>query len=173
MKIENGKIVLGRKDCFHCQEGTVPARIPCTVCNATGKGPRGKVGGCKTCFGSGKSWDSSIRKTCKHCNGNYKEAEPETDCDYLPHSEWETLTFKVYRGNGPNIIESLTGIGIVYTSADYGRAWESPDDSIIAKVRANRHHQACKVCDKELNVCDHIGIYVGRNGYTVKPVFLK
>lgn len=171
MRREGNKIIFERKNCTRCHEGTKPSRVPCRECSGTGKGKRGKVGGCKKCYGSGSEWNQEIRETCPHCKGDYKNAEPETYTDYMPKTIWESLEFRVIRGTGPNVLESLIGIGTVYTSTDYGRAWDSTDENIIAGVRSSSSHQACKVCDEQGNLCQYIAINVGKNGYTVKSVF--
>jgi hypothetical protein len=49
---------------------------------------------------------------------------------------------------------------------------ESTDEAIIAKVRTEeRYTQLIKVANRENQLCDHIGIFVNRDGYSVRAIF--
>lgn len=172
MKIEDGHIVLGRKACHNCQEGTQPSKEACSECQGTGKGKRGKANGCKKCNGYRHQWNHDKRVTCSTCSGNYAEFQAENDCDYLPADEWEKLEFRVIR-NGPGMTfgESVLGFGCVYSSVDYGRAWSKPDADTLAEVVASNYHQACKVADKTGKVCTFVGIFISPTGYVVRACF--
>lgn len=174
MLIENGKIILGHKNCY-CEDGTQSTRIPCGECKGTGNGKRGGRGGCRKCNGSRNDYDHINRSTCSRCKGNPTNFERETLCDYLPDGVWESLTFKVIRNNAPmSIAESLIGIGCVFSCTDYGTAWKrNNDDELIASVKESKSHQATNIATDDGTICDFIGIFVNQMGYTVKAVFVK
>ncbi len=173
MHIENGKMVWGRKNCEHCDEGKQPTRIRCPECKGTGNGKRGGRGGCHKCRGLRDIWSNDHPMTCTTCNGNYINFTVENQCDYMPSEVWQSLNFKVYRhkrlltGN-----EAILGLGCVFSCTDYGAAWENPDDEkLIKEVKASTSHQATKVTKDDGTVCDHVGIFVCPGGYSVRPVF--
>jgi hypothetical protein len=172
MKIENGKVVFERKDCWQCNKGQKARIIPCPECKGTGRGKRGGARGCKKCngFRTSCSWDDPV--PCDACQGNYQNHEPEDATDYLPAGAFASLTFKVYRVTREMTWgESHIGLGCVYSCTDYGRSNAATDDAIIADVKNHSGVQACKVIDAQGNLCDHIGIFVRQGGYTVKAVF--
>jgi hypothetical protein len=90
----------------------------------------------------------------------------------MPDEMYLALPFKVYRHNR-NLTygEELLGWNCVYSCTDYGRSFSASDDSVIADVRSHRSTQLCKVASKSLELCDHVGIFVAANGYSVRPVF--
>ena len=93
--------------------------------------------------------------------------------DAMPDEMFKALSFKVYRsGRVQTTVESLLGVG-VYSCTDYGRHKHQTDEELIAKVREHSYVQACKVVDKNLKVCDHVGIFTNDNGYSVIPVYGK
>mgnify|MGYP006271596401 CR=1 FL=1 len=173
MKLVNGKLVMGKKDCRCCNQGQTAASITCNNCNGTGKGKRGKVKGCKNCFGNGQkfSWDHPV--TCSTCNGNYQGFDTENLYDSVPEELWNGLQFKVYRHNRPLTgNESLLGFGCVFSCTDYGDAWkEHDDDKVIANVKKHTYHQAVKLARDDYTVCSHVGIFVAPGGYSVRAVF--
>lgn len=169
MQIIDGKLVLGKKNCS-CGDGTVSTKVVCKVCKGTNKGPRGGHG-CKKCYG-GHTYDHDIRSVCPQCNGNYKNHDDETTCDYLPAGVFAGLTFRVYYSNTMTLGEKLLGLGCVYSCGDYGDAWKNRnDDKLIAEVREQTGVQATKIVNANNDMPDHIGIFVSQSGYTVKPVF--
>lgn len=172
MRLENGKVVLERKNCW-CGDGTKPAGVPCPGCEGTGNGKRGGKGQCKNCFGLGKVYNSGKRVVCDICKGQYENAEPETFCDTIPLSIYTTIPVVVYRTGQPmNFLESLIGMGCLYSCTDYGRAWnDKTDEKLIQEVKIQQHTQATKVCKEDGTFCNHIGIFVRRTGYTVQAVF--
>jgi hypothetical protein len=173
MHVEGNKLVMGRKDCNWCAKGKVPGRKPCIECKATGKGKRGKKGGCKECRGSTTVWDYDNEVTCTQCKGNYQGFTSEDHTSYMPKEMFPTFTFKVYRHNRPITgNESHLGAGCVYSCHDYGDAYKANnDDALIAKVKESGSHQACKVCKEDGTLADHIGIFVSTGGYSVRAVF--
>ncbi len=171
MRIENGQLVLGRKDCY-CQDGTRPSKIACPACKGTGKGKRGGKGGCRPCYGMGHKWDHDNPVVCPACQGAYAGHEEETRYDSLPDSEWQALPFRVIRQNrGMTLNEQHLGAGTVYSCVDYGRSWATADDAIIAEARAHRSVQACKVTLDSGEVCREVVIQVTPGGYAVRANF--
>jgi hypothetical protein len=174
MKLENGKLVLERRACLNCNEGTIPGQRWCPTCKGTGKGKRGGAGGCRTCRGMKTTADFDNPTPCPVCKGNYQNAQPETTSDYLPDDIWRGLTFKVYRTNQPlTWNESHLGLGFVFSCEDYGRAWNDTDENIITSVKEHGGHQASKIAKDDGSICDHVAIVVKRGGYAVKAVFTK
>lgn len=175
MKIENGKLILERKECSYCNQGKQSSRKVCTSCKGTGNGKRGGKRGCKVCYGNCYVWDHNNPIPCTTCNGDYKNRTPETDCDYLPDSIFPALPFVVYRvERSMTLGESLIGLNSVFSCSDYGRAYRTQNDAaLIESVRSHQGVQACKVVNEAGELCDHIGIFVKFDGYVVKPVFKK
>lgn len=173
MYVENGKLVLGRKDCWHCEQGTVSTKEACKKCQGSGRGPRGGRRTCKPCYGQGHVYNSEVRSVCPYCHGQYQNASQEDYTDALPNAIWDSLPFRVYRHNRSlTVNESLLGLGCVFSCQDYGRTFKDDDnEKLIAEVCAHKHHQACKVVQDDGTLADHIGIFVSTGGYSVRPVF--
>jgi RecJ-like exonuclease len=170
MKIVDGKIVLEIKACSACDgKGEREEYMTCPNWN---KAMRGKA--CSFC-GSTTKHNHSGKHTgkmipCQRCNGTGKEMEDLYN--YAPEAIWQGLTFKVYRQDRQNTWnESFMGFGCVYSSEDYGQAAGMTDDEVIANVKASRSHQAVKFAKEDNTLADHIGIFVTRNGYSVRAVF--
>lgn len=166
MHIENGRLIMGRKNCTNCQDGTKSTIVPCKKCNGTGKGIRGGRGGCRTCYGTGGVHDHDNRAICNSCKGDYKGAEAETITDYIPYDIYRTIPVRVIRQqNYLTPIELLLGTaGALYTSSGTGDS----DESLVKEVEGHRHTQACKVCRDDGTLCSYIGVIVLKNGYTVQ-----
>lgn len=171
MQVVNGKLVLGRKDCGHCDKGTVATKAPCQTCKGTGNGKRGGKRSCRPCYGAGYVWDHDRRATCDHCGGNYRDAEPESVTDYLPPDVFPSLSFEVYRNATMTTAESLLGMGCVFSCGDYGEATRQSDADLIADVKSHGSVQACKIAKDDGTLCAHVGIFVTQNGYKVQAVF--
>lgn len=172
MRIDNGLLTLGTKDCF-CGDGTVAKRLPCPACKGTGNGPRGGKGGCRKCYGSGTHYDQSVRETCRVCNGAFKDAEPENLCDRLSDEDFRAIPVRVYRSDRTQSWnEAHLGHGCVYSVTDYGAHKQMTDDELVADVRSQSYVQATKVVDRDtMRVCDHIGVFTSDNGFSVRAVF--
>jgi RecJ-like exonuclease len=176
MRIENNRLILERTTCHSCH-GTrrVNDWVKCESCNGTGKGSNRRS--CKECGGNlnnslirGKKLAIGI-KECTACD--LDGTVPESQYDAMPDSFWQALTFKVYRSERhQTFAESLLGVG-VYSTTDYGRHQSQTDEQLIEEIRKHTYIQAVKVTNKELNFCDHIGIFCNRNGYSVIPVYGK
>lgn len=173
MQLENGKLVMGMQNCHNCKEGQVPGQIRCLTCKGTGSGKRGGRGRCPTCHGSGVNYSFDLPVQCHVCKGNFQNFEPETIYDRLPNEIYQALEFKVYRHYRPLTgNESLLGANCIYASADYGTAWKNDDESTIREVKQHGCHQACHVVHPETHAMpSHIGIFIGPQGYSVRPVF--
>jgi RecJ-like exonuclease len=173
VRIENGRLVLGHKDCY-CGDGTVAARLTCPACKGTGNGPRGGRGGCRKCYGSGTAYDQNVRTTCSRCNGAFKDFLTEDLCDHISDDDWNAFEFRVYHSNRQMTWgESYLGAG-VYSCTDYGAHKALDDEVLIKEARRSGYVQATKITDREtMRVADHIGIFTAEQGYTVAPVFAK
>ena len=173
-------IELGRRNCRNCNErGAVPGRKPCPKCNGTGKTKGGKgVGECRSCYGYKTAADFENNVICPKCNGAWENFEEETLYDYMPHDIAAEImeNVKVYDLNRPMTLnEEYIGLGYVFTCTDYGVAAENPNAAIIS-VKEHLSVQLIKVGrptdnPKIVEVCDHIGIYIGPYGYVVKAEF--
>lgn len=176
MRIENGKVVLERRPCCSCS-GTqlVAGRRVCSKCHGMRRGPRGGRDKCTACMSYGADrglvpdFDNKVK--CSACTDG---TQPETLCDTLPHEAWLALPFKVYRHNrGSTFNEAYLGFGCVFSSVDYGVAAGQDDYSVIASVKGHQWIQATTLAKDDGTMCDHVGIFVGRNGYSVRPCFEK
>lgn len=180
-RIEGNMLVSGDEKCHNCN-GTGKAQetvhIICAKCGGTGNGPRGGKNGCKSCYGSGKKWTKTDTIVdCDRCKGAGKY--PATHTSSLPEGMYRGLPMKVYRQNRDiTFNESLLGIGCVHSTVDYGNAWDNlSDEELVEKERESTHWvQACKIsrktdADGVFELCDHVGIFVNRGGYSVRPVY--
>lgn len=171
MQVINGKIVLGRRDCY-CGDGKQFGKVTCATCKGTGKGKRGAKNGCQSCHGSKVTYTKERTATCERCKGEHIGFEPETLYHHMPAEIWDALELRVYRSDrGISGNESFLGLGCVFSCQDYGRAYNATDEAIIADVRSEKIHQACKVTKKDGTLCSHVGIFVNKGGYSVRPVF--
>lgn len=155
---------LERKDC-HCGDGTQSRRIDCPTCKGTGNGPRGGSKGCRKCYGSGNAYDHDNRVPCQKCGGDYRNADPETICDYAPPGLVQSLPWAVVRQDrAQSFAEAYIGTGL-FSCTDYGRAWESPNDlDLIDSIKADeRHTQATKIARKT----DDPSVYLVATGIVV------
>jgi hypothetical protein len=107
---------------------------------------------------------------CPTCDG--KGIVPENICD-TADAIYLALPFKVYRQDRTaSWNENHLGAGCVYSSCDYGAAWNANDDAgLIEKVKAQGFVQATKFARDDGTVANHIGIFVTRGGYSVRAVF--
>lgn len=178
MKIENGMLVIEKKKkpCWNCCKGEISSRKPCPKCNGTKKRGRGT---CRNCTGShlkpideGTIIDWDNPQTCPKCNGNYQNQENETITDYLSVEELKKLPVKVfYQDRDITWNEANLGLGCIYSCEDYGRAWKERDKTFSLLGS----HQASKFVknDNDLRICDFVGFFVNRGGYSVRACFNK
>ena len=173
MHIESGKIIYGKANCLLCNEGTVPEKVKCKVCNGTGKGKRGGAGGCKECHGLKYNYDQDHRIPCKVCGGVYFNTRDEDRYCWLPNKIFQSLNFKVYRlERGISGNESILGLDCLWSCEDYGEAYRNNDaDALIEKIKNHGSVQVCNVVDQDDNICDHVAILVNRGGYSLRAVF--
>ena len=171
MRLDGNKVTLETKECISCQgTGRAAKQIPCPACKGTGRGIKGGKNGCRKCSGFKTAYSSTETVTCGGCEGTGKR--PENDCDSMPDEWFASMPFRVYRHNREQTYnEYLLGIGCVYSCTDYGRAYAATDDKVIAEVSSHTFVQLCKVA-RNLTLCDHIGIFVNRDGYSVRAVYL-
>jgi hypothetical protein len=176
----NFTLTLDLTDCTRCHgSGLVSTRIDCRTCKGTGKGARGGVRGCKSCYGSGNGYDHVNRSTCEKCNGSPQRAEMETWCDGVPTEAVAALQLRIARQDrAVSWNESFLGLGCLWSSADYGRAWEREDIEILSDIRekllADRT-QATKLLaagyDREATTAEIVRglvIVVTHGGYSVR-----
>ena len=172
MRLEGNKVILEDQECWWCgSTGLAAGQESCLKCGGTGKGPKGGARGCRRCSGFGRVRSEVLKVTCGCCKGTGRK--PETDCDYMPKDMYLALPFKVYRHERLLTYgENLLGWGCVYSCTDYGRSYGATDESVLADVRSDSHCgvQLCKVA-KNLELCNHIGIFVAANGYSVRAVY--
>ncbi len=170
MQLNGNAITLELRPCTSCNgSGRAAKQVTCPACKGTGNGPKGGHNGCKKCSGLRYVYSRTETVTCGSCDG--AGHVPENDCDTMPDAWWQALTFKVYRHERAiSFNEYLLGLGCVFSCTDYGRAYESTDEKVIADVRAHTWIQLCKVA-KDLTMCDHVGIFIAHNGYSVRAVY--
>jgi hypothetical protein len=174
MTIIDGKLVLSKRKCNMCQDGT---RQEFLRCPNYGKAQKGKP--CLHCGSKTKDGHKYIEtgKTlpCGYCNGTM--IVEEGICDFAPEFFFDHLPIKVYRQDREGSWnETYLGHGCVFSCVDYGTAFKENDDTrIIAKVRehVNKGEQAIKFIrgSDDYTIADHIGIFVHRHGYSVRSVF--
>lgn len=167
MRIENGKLVYEEKNCLRCYGKRVVEDW--VYCPNHGKAMRGKP--CTYCGSTTKHDHRMVENghcTCPSCKGTGLVMEDRYSS--IPDDIWKSLSFTVVVGNrGLNFNESYLGMGLVYSSADYGQHWNLTDEQLIEKVREHDYVQACKIATEDDRVCP---MYIIRynNGYTVKGV---
>lgn len=172
MRIENGRLVFDKKACSCCKEGKTCSVDACPECKGTGRGKRGKVGGCRKCNGSRKYYNWERKVTCDICHGNYQDFQDETVYDYIPKGLFASMPFKVVRQYaGQSFNEQYLGLGMVFGCTDYGAAWGRNDADIIADVKTNYSHQACKIAKEDGTLAKGITIVVKPQGYSVVAEF--
>ena len=179
---ETRTLTLDEKACL-CRDGIEAGPIRCIVCHGTGQGKRGGRNGCKTCHGFGRIYSREYNPvTCKRCNGTAKLREDWTDRISQEAVEALCENVVVYRTDRRNNWnENYLGMGSIYTSQDYGRAWEGTDEAIKRSVVKDLQWiQACKVMEASwgyansrdsVRLAKGLLIEVRRDGYSVNPLF--
>src|SRR5437867_7847602 len=116
MRIEDGRLVLERRECRQCWgRGTVATKARCPKCRGTGKGPRGGRNGCRDCHGFGTAYDQDQRVTCPTCDGHPEGFEGETRYDSAPEGMLDTIPVVAYvRESSLNLAETMLGHGTIY-----------------------------------------------------------
>lgn len=178
MRIENGKLILEKRNC-RCFSGLMPTRIECPTCNGTGKGVRGGRNGCRKCHGSKYAYDSENMSTCDVCNGNYENFKDESPYDFmrLNKNDVQIKVVRDYADRAMSFSEQYIGLGL-FSCTDYGRHKSQDDNELIESAfhfeeNGSYSTQGIKlVRDKDdLRICDSVAIVVGDQGYSVIPVF--
>jgi hypothetical protein len=175
-------LTLDRMNCTACsfnQPGTMSTVLPCPT---NGKGPKGGRDGCRTCHGSRRHYDHETRVPCSQCGGAYERAAVETFTDSAPREAILTLaeTLTVVRQDRAGTWnEAYLGIGSLWSCSDYGRAWERPDEELVAEIRerlTTERVQACKIVqpyervDTDARLVDRLVIVLHRDGYLIVAV---
>lgn len=180
MKLVDGKLVLEPKDCSACRHypwgpGKQAGKMPCHVCDGTGRGKRGKPQGCRQCFGYGTEPDFDNLVPCAVCKGNYRNAEVESWTDRVPDEVLAALPIRVDRSpRRMSAIETVLGAGLG-SCVDYGRAWVKSDAKVIASLSLRhlclRYVQACNIVRSkdDLTLCDGLVVALTPQGYSVLP----
>jgi len=117
--------------------------------------------------------DTGTDNPCPSCGGTGRRNESLCGT-YTTAELWRSLPFRVYRQDRAiSWNESFLGYGCVYSCADYGRAWAAEDSATLAAVReGDGRHQLIKVVrESDMRLCDHIGIFLNRGGYSVRAVW--
>jgi hypothetical protein len=172
MKIQEGRIVFETTRCHSClfgNPGKVAGKNPCSECQGTGKGKRGKVGGCNKCYGYRTEPDFVNLKECSVCSGSGRVPETITDC--IPDEIVKSLPLEIIRTDRrATWQEEYLPIGLLYSCIDYGTLASLDDTRAIEKVRAELHSvQACKVVQDD-RLCHALQVIVRTNGYAVQAV---
>lgn len=186
MRVENGMVVLERKDCHWCDHGTRPSKKfkVCPKCHGTGKRGNGR---CRNCndrngyYGMNREdlkpgyvlyFDHEDRVICELCDGKWEGFAEESwtdpiDVSFLP-------MFVIRKENRPmSWGEQYIGVGLG-SCVDYGRHKNQTDDQLIAHERPNLTHvQACKIvrAKDNLEICEAVVIVTGDQGYSLVPQF--
>lgn len=148
---------------------------------------RGKATRCKRCRGIGVEAHLPVMRECYTCRGRGTVLTYNADVDPIVPAEvgltenaspafmaawWDSATVVVVRQQR-NLTWGEANMGLVgfYSSVDYGRAWNSTDETIIAAVKEHivgRHgEQFCKFTDRDTRrVGSFLLIMVTRQGYT-------
>lgn len=176
-------LTLDKIDCGYCDlartpEGKVFGRKTCLTCKGTGKGPRGKARGCRQCFGRGQEVDFASFEDCPVCHGAPERAKDETWCDTAPHEAVQSIPVIVTREDRSGTFnEGYLGLGCLWSTTDYGTAWESPDQVTLVKVLselATDRVQATNIVARgerstTESLVDALIINITRSGYAVRP----
>jgi len=169
-------------DCDRCRftPGTVATEKPCPKCEGTGNGPRGGARGCRMCHGFGKAYDQEHRSTCPKCHGAPQRVELESWTDHAPAEAVGAMQLRVARQDrDTSWNEQYLGLGCLWSSTDYGKAWDRTDIEVLSDVREqllNGRTQASKLLAVEydrdaltLPIVRGLVVVVSRNGYSVRP----
>jgi hypothetical protein len=112
-------------------------------------------------------------RQCGRCEGSGTVLE--TRYDYLPKDILEAIPLLLVRQDrGATFNESLLGLGCLWSAIDYGRAWKTPEDQFLTQVRQeiDKHGpaQACHVVDGQDQLPPAIGVFVHRDGYSLRAM---
>jgi hypothetical protein len=174
-------LTLDLKDCTPCfGKGLVATRIDCPTCKGTGNGARGGARGCRMCCGSGNWYDHDNLSTCPTCKGSPHRAQPETWGDGAPAEAVAALQLRVARQDREaSWNESFLGLNSLWSSTDYGKAWERTDIDVLTDVREHllkgRTHAILLLAgphDRKVTTAPIVRglvVVVSRGGYSVRP----
>jgi hypothetical protein len=195
MRIENGYVILEKKDC-NCtrddrlENGMMIDRFEaklCPKCKGTGKRGNGR---CRECNARDGYWSNSFPRTpgyvadyskfsvkvCSHCNGAWHNFDDENLTDNLDADILREIPIRVVRKPNRPITfnESHLGFGTVYSIVDYGRSRDWTDEQYAEAVRKDMDgfasSQACKYADrKTMRLCDEIVVVTSDQGFSAWP----
>jgi len=162
--------------------------VDCRICEGTGKyqywhpcpnqdkAMRGKHCphcGSTTKYGHRHIIDDYI-SDCKSCRGTGKVQEDI--CSRVPKELLNTIPIKVYRdGHETTWNEAYLGYNLVLSVVDYGRSSKMTDEEFIKDAREHMSYVqytniGVEIDQDSIELCDHLGIFVGTLGYNVKKV---
>lgn len=147
----------------------------------------GKVKKCNVCLTSGRTQYLPVLRECYTCKGKGKRPTWDASRPILPPEVercdsatpefmqgWlESITITVNRGrSGLTWGEAYLGLAGFGSCVDYGRSWQSDDDSIIDEVveRISSGEQYIKFMDSRTRIfAPALIIDVTPNGYSIIP----
>jgi hypothetical protein len=182
-------LTLESTDCRNCSGGRAGAgrqfaRKTCLDCGGSGKGKRGKRGGCNKCIGQGTVIDFDNTVLCPVCQGDFQDASFENWCDTAPSAAMATLEVQVVRQNRETTWnEQFLGVNCFWSCTDYGTQWdkgEAGDRELAVSVYnelCNSRVQAVKLWPRSqydskattMPMPERAYVIVSRSGYSVRP----
>lgn len=162
--------------CTRCW-GTGTTVVP-QPCPTNGRGPKGGKDGCRTCHGTKRHYDPTVRETCDTCGGvDPMHHEDETLYDHVSFDVFADLVeWRVTDATATRFTElglCLAGRGVIVTVGDYGAHKRLTDAELIAEVRDRESStQGVFVVRKDdMRLCDALTIVRRANGYSVVPTW--
>jgi hypothetical protein len=192
MRVENGTVILEKKDCYCSKHGRIPGVVvdkyapkQCPKCKGTGKRGNGR---CRNCNnrdvyysdtfprtpGSVPDYDNYTTKVCPRCNGNWQNALDENLTDNLPIEICRSIPVEVFKKPTREITfnEAHLGFGTVYSVVDYGRSRDWSDEQYIEAIHESMNIQVCNYVRKDdMKLCDCIDILTSNQGFSAWPVW--
>ena len=173
MRQNNGRLIYEPRVCPGCDGGkTVGGFRRCSFYDKPMRGHPCPDCGSTRRYGHNCGISTAERSLCGRCEGSGTVLE--TRYDYLPADILQVVPVLIVRQNrAATFNESLLGLGCLWSSIDYGQAWGMPEDQLYAKVRqaiVKHSSQACSVVDDQDCLPPAIGVFVHREGYSVRPI---
>ena len=178
MKLDKEKrvVTLEKRECFSCNgEGKKKELKRCPRCERNQHGKACQHCGSKSKY-SHRFLDTGQMIECSSCKGTGQV--DEGTCDYIPNEllvEIYNITpIIIYRqpGRALSWSEEHMGLGCLYSCVDYGRSHKLPDGALLDDVKSHSV-QLTKIAKDGVSLCDHIGVFVGAEGYSVRACWRK